>query len=210
MIVSEPFPHMRFTADKGMYQSALSSFKKDAALADTHGRRCNIEIDNNAEVVGYLREQTLGAFKAFFPYLKSEYPSLKPSALQLRFLYSTNFAHSEPFSARDWHLDHGSKLLTGLWYMKSDGDDAGGDLIITDRHGGVETTIQYSSNTMILFPNLTTSWHKVSARLASNMDRQFVNIVLEDLEMVPLHDYKRDKNGMDYFRSVVNNYARQA
>ena len=210
MIISKPFPHMCFTADDSMYRSALASFKKDHALADAYGRRCNIEIDNNPDVVRYLREQTLGAFKAFVPYLKDEYPSLKPSALQLRFLYSTNFAHTEPFSARDWHLDHGSKLVTGLWYMKEHGDDAGGDLVITDRKDGDETIIPYSENTMILFPNVMTSWHKVSVRLPSSRDRMFINIVLEDLEMVPLHNYKRDKMGRDYFRHVTNNYEQTA
>ena len=205
-ISEEPFPHIRMRGKEEMYLSAKATFlkRKDATLDS--GRRNNVPVLNNKALHTYLTEVTDNAYKLLYPYLKTEYPKWVPEDKRSRFLYSHNKASSKPFSARDWHLDSGDKLIVGLWYLPHPEDNSGGDLLIRNSESGSEYRIPYKENTLILFPNLTTSWHKVAVRKPSKYDRTFINIVTEQRQDNLLHNYSRQANGTDCLISVKNNY----
>jgi hypothetical protein len=193
-----------------VYASARSTFlKRPNPILDT-GRRNNVLIANNELLVNYLNQITDDAFKLFQDDLEGHYPNWKPSTSRRRFMYCHNAASEKPFMARDWHLDYGSKLLSGLWYMPHDDDDAGGDLLLKNSANGDVHRVEYKANNLILFPNLTTSWHKVDTRKPSKFNRNFINIVLESHYPMLFHDYQRDENGQDGFREVRNNYIQAA
>jgi hypothetical protein len=90
--------------------------------------------------------------------------------------------------------------------MPHDDDDAGGDLLLKNSADGHVHRVEYKANNLTLFPNLTTSWHKVDTRKPSRFNRNFINIVLESNHPMLFHDYQRDDDGRDGFREVKKNY----
>jgi hypothetical protein len=104
-------------------------------------------------------------------------------------------------SVRTTHVDHGSKLFSGLFYMRSEGDNSvGGDLTISrfkpeysleerlgcfsgayvdDRHVETLKTIRYSRNCLVLMINSLDSLHGVTIRRPTPHDRLFVNLIAE-------------------------------
>ena len=203
----EPFAHIVMSGCPDVYASARSTFlKRTNPMLDT-GRRDNVPIVNNNEVVQYLNKITDAAFDLFCVDLADHYPNWKPTTSRKRFMYCHNAASDKPFMARDWHLDNGSKLVSGLWYMPHDDDDAGGDLLLKNSEDGDVHRVEYKANNLILFPNLTTSWHKVDTRRPSRFNRNFINIVLESNHPMIFHNYQRDDEGQDGFREVRNNYG---
>jgi hypothetical protein len=206
----KPFAHIVMSGCPDVYASARSTFlKRKNPILDT-GRRDNVLIVNNDVVVDYLNQITDDAFGLFHDDLADHYPNWKPTTSCKRFMYCHNAASNKPFIARDWHIDNGSKLLSGLWYMPHDDDDAGGDLLLKNSANGDVHRVEYKANNLILFPNLTTSWHKVDTRKPSKFNRNFINIVLESHYPMLFHDYQRDENGQDGFREVRNNYIQAA
>ena len=204
---NEPFPHILMKGDEVMYASARSTFLKRENPELDFGRRNNVPMKNNNTLWHYIEDVTNDAFELFYPYLMGNYPKWVFNKTRKRFLYCHNKANAEAFTARDWHLDVGDKLVTGLWYMPHTDDTSGGDLLLRNSKEGEVTRVSYEANTIILFPNLTTSWHKVDVRAPSEFDRNFVNIVMEMRETVPLHNYQRSPDGSDSTAEVVNNYV---
>ena len=202
----EPFAHIVMSGCPDVYASARATFlqRKNPTL-DT-GRRDNVPVVNNDVVVDYLNQITDDAFDLFHADLADHYPNWKPPTSRKRFMYCHNAASDKPFMARDWHLDAGTKLVSGLWYMPHDDDDAGGDLLLKNSADGDVHRVEYKANNLILFPNLTTSWHKVDTRKPARFNRNFINIVLESNHPMLFHDYQRDDDGRDGFREVKNNY----
>lgn len=206
-VTRQPFAHIVMTGCPKIYASARRTFlKRTNPMLDT-GRRDNVPVVNNDAVVAYLSHVTDAAFGLFCDDLIDHYPSWKPTTHRKRFMYCHNAASDKSFMARDWHLDNGAKLVSGLWYMPHDDDDAGGDLLLKNSNGGEVHRVEYKANNLVLFPNLTTSWHKVDERGPSKVDRNFINIVLETKSLRLLHDYSRDENGRDGFCPVRNNYG---
>lgn len=202
----EPFAHIVMPGCPDVYASARSTFLQRKNPELYAGRRDNVPIVNNDVVVDYLTKITDAAFGLFQDDLADHYPDWKPTTSRKRFMYCQNAASDKPFMARDWHLDAGPKLVSGLWYMPHDADEAGGDLLLKNSEDGEVHRVTYSANNLILFPNLTTSWHKVDTRMPSRFNRNFINIVLESNPPIAFHDYQRDADGKDGFREVRNNY----
>ena len=205
-VSKEPFAHITMLGCPDIYSSARSTFLQRKSPELDTGRRDNVPIVNNDAVVDYLTKVTDTAFSLFQDDLTDHYPNWKPPTSRKRFMYCQNAASDKPFMARDWHLDDGSKLVSGLWYMPHDADEAGGDLLLKNSEDGEVHRVTYSANNLILFPNLTTSWHKVDTRMTSRFNRNFINIVLESNPPQAFHDYQRDADGKDGFREVRNNY----
>ncbi len=108
---------------------------------------------------------------------------------------------TEASSVRTTHIDIGSKLYSGLFYMRpKDYDATGGDLTISRfrpdipharRHGyfngayvdetNVEhvKTITYDKNVLVFFINSLDSLHGVTVRQPTDKSRLFVNLVGE-------------------------------
>lgn len=104
-------------------------------------------------------------------------------------------------SVRTTHIDSGSKLYSGLFYMRPEGYDAiGGDLIISRFRRDIPAekrrvhfvgayvedanlehveTIRYDRNVLVLFINSWDSLHGVTVRQPTDKTRLFVNLVGE-------------------------------
>lgn len=117
-------------------------------------------------------------------------------------LISGNTPVQKPNSVRTTHADAGRKLVSGLFYMRRDGDDSiGGDLTISrfkpeyaslaakmraykgtlvdDSCVDVVKTVKYARNQVVLFINSLDSLHGVTVRQATPHGRYFMNLVAE-------------------------------
>lgn len=105
-----------------------------------------------------------------------------------------NVVHSSPLSVRSAHLDASNKLLTGLFYMRIDGDNSpGGDFVlyrprrepapfrtaVTIDEDDLEPvkTVAYRPNTAVFFMNTPRAIHGVTVRGATPIPRRLVNLV---------------------------------
>ena len=108
---------------------------------------------------------------------------------------------TEPSSVRINHIDKPIKLLSGLLYLREDGDDStGGDLVIrkfkkgysqrkknncyrgvyvNEKHTDPVETVKYDKNVLVLFVNSLESFHAVTVRNPTSYRRLFINIVCE-------------------------------
>lgn len=92
------------------------------------------------------------------------------------------------------HVDNPKELWAGLLYMKEDGDNAGGDLVLhkcirapkfnNKREADSEfirphKTIPYAANSFVSFINSPISIHSVTEREVTDQPRLMVNFVLE-------------------------------
>ena len=70
--------------------------------------------------------EKLGIFEKYYPKLKKTI-----DCNDIKFTYSENPITDKGYPLRDWHLDLGNKIVTGLWYFKNvKEEDGGGDLIL--------------------------------------------------------------------------------
>ena len=115
--------------------------------------RSNIEIKDEI-LVNYLtevglqvknRSEKLGIFEKYYPKLKK-----KIQCNDIKFTYSENPITDKGYPLRDWHLDLGNKIVTGLWYFKNvKEEDGGGHLIFGNPHTGEEVTFDYQAQTKL-------------------------------------------------------------
>jgi len=196
-VVIEPIPHIVMNLDPEMYDYCKKNWK---ASEDVNTElRYNAAIEDQT-ISTYLKKVMSEAFVLLLPFLKDTYPKWSPTTLSARFQFSGNLKSDHPYSMRDWHLDNGNKVVIGLWYFKDPNDSNEAGLHISN--GVDEKVIPYDENTIVFLPNLPNAWHKVGNRSVWTHERRFVNIVVEQREM--LHDYKRDSDGIDRVREVRN------
>ena len=92
-----------------------------------------IQVKNESE--------KLGIFEKYYPKLKKTI-----DCNDIKFTYSENPITDKGYPLRDWHLDLGNKIVTGLWYFKNVKEkDGGGDLILGNPHTGEEVTFDYKT-----------------------------------------------------------------
>ena len=199
-IYTDPFLHAIITPPTDIYDYAKSIYPNSEYLLD--GARTNIDITDkllNTYIDGVVDE----AYNAFLPRLKEEYPKMDFTSLatRKRHLFSHNTPNSRPNVIRGLHLDSGTKVIIGLWYFKDENDSAGGDLYLVNPITKQDKIFKYASNSLIIFPNLLTSWHAVTERAPSTIARKFINIILESDTF--LHSY--DKQGSKEPRVKVSN-----
>ncbi|HEY8596253.1 MAG TPA: hypothetical protein VIL84_13505 [Devosiaceae bacterium] len=137
-------------------------------------------------------------------------------------MISGNTPVHTPTSVRRTHIDNGSKLFSGLFYMRRENDDSeGGDLQIcrflphfdtneakSARFNGayvknetdieVVKTIKYSRNCLVLFINTIDSLHGVTVRQKTGHGRYFVNLVGETITKL-----YRQKNGHPVYLNMA-------
>ncbi|MEM9302014.1 MAG: 2OG-Fe(II) oxygenase [Pseudomonadota bacterium] len=196
----DPFPHCVLRLDQRFYDHCEKLWVPSSGA---QAERTNVPIDDDS-VREPLAAQAFAAMALFAPNLLRAYPGWSPGAMQVRVLWSAQKASDQAFVARNWHLDHGRKVVIGLWYFREPGNDAGGDLLLRSTPDETPRRIPYARNRLVLFPNLPWAWHAVSERGPSQMDRRFINILLGQDE--PLHDYCRDAQRRDVVRPVRNHF----
>ena len=137
-----PWPHFVGSLDEEMYYHAFRFWETDEKLKSYNisKNRSNIEIKDEI-LVNYLTEvglqvknesEKLGIFEKYYPKLKK-----KIQCNDIKFTYSENPITDKGYPLRDWHLDLGNKIVTGLWYFKNvKEEDDGGDLILGNPHTG--------------------------------------------------------------------------
>jgi hypothetical protein len=151
----------------------------------------------------------------FAPFIRSTYPWLEDSVgkpleeftcgprdpnlevqpdISLDCQPGLNTVSNERMSVRTPHLDANNKLITGLFYMRVDGDDSeGGDLELyrprkkkmrfstaaTPMVEDIEvvTSVPYQANTAVFFLNSPVSVHGVSPRDGTEIPRRLVNLI---------------------------------
>ena len=135
-----PWPHFVGSLDEEMYYHAFRFWETDEKLKSYNisKNRSNIEIKDEI-LVNYLTEvglqvknesEKLGIFEKYYPKLKK-----KIQCNDIKFTYSENPITDKGYPLRDWHLDLGNKIVTGLWYFKNvKEEDDGGDLILGNPH----------------------------------------------------------------------------
>ncbi len=92
------------------------------------------------------------------------------------------------------HTDHPNKLFVGLYYFRSEGDSAGGDLLLYKRLEPVTAAnlkwpkpatveavarVEYAPNTLVILLNTPAAVHGVTPRGRSKLPRRFVNFIAE-------------------------------
>lgn len=127
--------------------------------------------------------------------------SYKNHDVLLDALISGNTPVTKPSSVRTNHIDRRNKLISGLLYLREDGDDSvGGDLQIRQFKPGytrwqkgrcydgvyvgnhateVVETVKYEKNVLVLFVNSPVSFHGVTVRQPTPHKRLFINLVCE-------------------------------
>ena len=206
-----PFPYFYGSLDKKMYDYAhkLWSTDEDLKSYNLSKNRSNIEITDK-KLINYLTKvgaevkslsDNFGIFEKYYPKLKK-----KIQCNDLKFTYSENPITNKGYPLRDWHLDLGNKIVTGLWYFKNPKEqDDGGHLILGNPHTGEEETFHYGANKIILFPNTPDSWHKITARKPTKYPRRFVCLEIKTTK-IRLHNYQAVK-GKDTMKTFdVRNY----
>tara|TARA_A200000159_G_scaffold159323_1_gene177817 strand:+ start:641 stop:1291 length:651 start_codon:yes stop_codon:yes gene_type:complete len=206
-----PFPYFYGSLDKEMYEYANKLWETDEKKKyyNISKNRSNIDITDK-KLINYLTKvgaevkalsDNLGVFEKFYPKLKK-----KIHCNNLNFTYSENPDTDQGFPLRDWHLDLGNKIITGLWYFKHPKEqDDGGNLVLGNPHTGEEETFHYGTNKVILFPNTPISWHRITARRPSIYPRRFICLEIKTTK-VKLHSYQAIK-GKDTMKTFdVKNY----
>ena len=206
-----PWPHFVGSLDEEMYYHAFKLWETDEKLKSYNisKNRSNIEIKDEI-LVNYLTEvglqvknesEKLGIFEKYYPKLKKTI-----DCNDIKFTYSENPITDKGYPLRDWHLDLGNKIVTGLWYFKNvEEKDGGGDLILGNPHTGEEVTFDYGPNKVILFPNTPDSWHKITDRKPTKYPRRFICLEIKTTK-VRLHSYQA-VNGKDTMKTFdVRNY----
>ena len=119
-----PWPHFVGSLDEEMYYHAFRFWETDEKLKSYNisKNRSNIEIKDEI-LINYLTEvglqvknesEKLGIFEKYYPKLKK-----KIQCNDIKFTYSENPITDKGYPLRDWHLDLGNKIVTGLWYFKN-------------------------------------------------------------------------------------------
>ena len=198
----EPTPHIVFEGDQDIYNRLNDRWKCDQDMQYHGDRRVNIPILDD-QAVEYIESVLYSAYKLFKPLLQEHYSTWEPNeeVFKTKKLFSTNLANNKPFSPRGWHLDTGEKIVIGLWYFAHPDDNAGGNLQIFSGRALDTKQIDYSPNTFVLMPNLTTAWHRVTKRQPTKLNRRFVNTVLYQPDL-KFHEYSRNEDGSDSFKKV--------
>ena len=198
----EPTPHIVFEGDQDIYNRLNDRWKCDQDMQYHSDRRVDIPIQDD-QAVEYIESVLYSAYKLFKPLLQEHYPAWEADEeiFETKKLFSTNLANDKTFSPRGWHLDTGEKIIIGLWYFAHPNDNAGGNLQIFSGRALDTKQIDYSPNTFVLMPNLTTAWHRVTKRQPTKLNRRFVNTVLYQPDL-KFHEYSRNVDGSDSFRKV--------
>lgn len=203
-IYTKPFLHAVIEPPIDIYNYAKSIYPEHATLLA--GVRTNTAVDDS-KLLAYIDSIVDSAYIAFLPRLIEEYPKMDFNSLatKKRYLFSHNTPSTHPNVIRGLHLDNGTKIVIGLWYFKDDSDNAGGDLYLVNPSTKEHTTFEYSTNKLIIFPNLLTAWHAVTKRGPATLARKFINIVLES--DIFLHSYNKIDPKEEPKIRVKNNYA---
>lgn len=190
-IYTEPFIHMIVSPPIELYEYANSIFPEPPTLIE--GYRTNIDL-HDEQISNFIRSSVDRSLSEFSNEISVHYPKLNLSELRLkdRYLWSHNTPSTKENVVRGMHLDNGTKLITGLWYFKEVHDQAGGNLFLANPLTRKTKILEYSTNCMILFPNLPTSWHAVTKRKPTTISRRFINIVRESDTF--LHSYNKVTN----------------
>ena len=126
--------------------------------------------------------------------------------VQLEAQISGNTPVTKLTSVRGTHLDEGNKIVSGLYYLRSDEDDStGGDFLVQrwkrwvprsmysklyfeGMNDVVETVkrVPYRHNTLVMLVDSINSLHAVSARAPTRFTRQFMNLDA----VLPEHEYQ--------------------
>lgn len=199
-IYTDPFIHAVITPPADLYDYAKSIYPSPPSLLN--GIRTNIDITDDT-INSYINKVVDIAYETFLPNLQEEYPKMDFNSLVTtkRNLFSHNTPNNSPNVIRGLHLDNGTKVLVGLWYFKDENDNAGGDLYLVNPLTKQSKIFKYATNSLIIFPNILTSWHAVTERAPSSIPRKFINIILES--DTHLHTY--DKQGKTEPRTKVSN-----
>ena len=197
--------------DEEMYYHAFKLWETDEKLKSYNisKNRSNIEIKDEI-LVNYLTEvglqvknesEKLGIFEKYYPKLKK-----KIQCNDIKFTYSENPITDKGYPLRDWHLDLGNKIVTGLWYFKNvKEEDDGGNLILVIHTQVKKCHLTMVQNKVILFPNTPDSWHKITARKPTKYPRRFICLEIKTTK-VRLHNYQA-VNGKDTMKTFdVRNY----
>lgn len=198
----DPFPHLIIEPDVDIYEYAKSVYPYPSELKP--GIRTNEDLTDE-RISTYLNGVVQTAYEQFEPVLQAEYPKMDFDSLEKRhrYLFSYNTPNQSTNIVRGLHLDNGTKIIVGLWYFKDPNDDAGGDLFLVNPLTKQSKTFEYAENKIILFPNIMTAWHAVTARKPTLNMRRFINIILESDTF--LHSY--NKTSIEEPREkVVNNF----
>lgn len=193
----DPIPHLTGSLDVRMYDFCVSKWKSSDNTNIEN--RYNVPI-TNALINSYLNVITNEALSKLYPCLKNTYPNWSNDTFIKRYQFSGNLNIDRPYKMRDWHIDSGNKVMIGLWYFKHPNDSSEGGLHISN--GFSEVYLPYSENFVVFLPNLPNAWHKVGDRNTWTHERRFINIVVEQSEL--LHDYSREDDGSDRVKPVRN------
>jgi hypothetical protein len=196
-VITDPVPHIIANLNPKIYDYCKSVW--------VSGPTSNNELRYNTLIHdGLIRTYVDGvareAYDLLLPYLRKTYPTWVPKDLSIRSQFAGNLKSDRAYRMRDWHLDNGNKVVIGLWYFKHPDDSDEGGLHISD--GIHEKLIPYQENTVVFLPNLPNAWHKVGDRSIWTHERRFINIVVEQDQV--LHDYLRSPDGVDRVRAVKN------
>jgi hypothetical protein len=207
----EPFLHITCKFDEDFYNKVKQSWNNvnHENYIEYAGNRSNIEVED-LNIRSVMTDFMFHCYDNFVNELVLHYPKLIEHEFHLkpRILYSENKVSEDPYKIRGWHLDTGDKFLIGLWYFKDENEEEnrGGDLLLMNPQTKEVKKFEYSSNSLIIFPNLPTSWHAVTNRLPSKFPRRYVNLLLESTDL-KLHNYQRAASSVDSeFRGKFINY----
>lgn len=207
---SEPFPHVTASFDDDFYNKVNESWNTITHTDHISftGNRSNVLMQDK-DIADELTRFLFFCFEQFSLDIINHYPKLKDheSDLKSRILYSENKTSDDDYKIRGWHLDTGDKLLVGLWYFKHPNEEnCGGDLLLMNPSTKEIKKFDYGTNQLIVFPNLTTSWHAITPRKPSIYPRRYINLLLESTN-TKLHNYQRTGNSFDgEFRGKLINY----
>lgn len=113
-------------------------------------------------------------------------------------------------SVRGPHVDNPVELFGGLFYLKDEDDNAGGDLeifsinkdplfegkaeIANKKNLTLHSKVSYEENVFVIFLNSNKSIHGITSREKTQSTRNLINIIFETYKYKKLFNLDRNKN----------------
>lgn len=205
-----PYKHIECSLPNDLYE-------KIKIYWNTKNQKDIKQISNNKTSFDCTQEEIYRPFHTFMfdmlsrycgYFLYIDYPKLGTSLIDLdvKLTCYENLPSNQSYLIKKLHLDSGNTFINAYWYYKDENEiDDGGDLLLVNPITKDSKLIKYSTNKLILLPNLPTSWHGTTARKKSIYPRRYMHISLfcpKDSDK--LHNYQ--SNDVYGFRKKFINY----